>query len=437
MVVEPPDLWLADRRAEGYIEDVVWLMKKTIYGRRPAMQRWVDHLAAKLAEAGLERSAAHPSLFRSVSRGILLDAHADDFHGSAPDAATAEGFLAELGGLIVLETSVHARDGAEYEHLRRHRRHFLDHAVLRPHGRYVDEVLAALGLEAAKPAATPAVVGGSGRQSSQEENDDEEKLPPTEAAHYRSCLGLLLYVAADRWDIQRECSVLARALKEPTRGSMAGLRRLARYLRGTGDMTLRLRRSAGARARAARGGQRRGGGRGADEDVGPRCLLRVFSDSDWASAAEGRHSRSSWAIEANGSFLASGSRRQGVITTSSGEAELYAATGALSEGLGMAAAVAFAGFSVRLELCLDSAAARGILKREGLGKLKHIDVRCLWAQQVVKSGRAFLATVAGDDNPADLGTKPLARPRLRKLCLMMGMMCSAFDEEEAAAKTSR
>ena len=57
---------------------------------------------------------------------------------------------------------------------------------------------------------------------------------------------------------------------------------------------------------------------------------------------------------------------------------------------------------------MDSAAARGICRREGVGKVKSLEVRTLWLQQVVKAKTLTLKTVKSQDNRADLGTETVA-----------------------------
>ena len=68
----------------------------------------------------------------------------------------------------------------------------------------------------------------------------------------------------------------------------------------------------------------------------------------------------------------------------------------------------FFGCQIEAALHMDSAAARGICRREGVGKVKALEVRTLWLQQVVKAKALTLKTVKSQDNCADLGTKMLA-----------------------------
>ena len=76
---------------------------------------------------------------------------------------------------------------------------------------------------------------------------------------------------------------------------------------------------------------------------------------------------------------------QDTVALSSGEAELKATCKGVAEGLGLQTLAAFLTQApVPLEHFGDATAAFGILKREGSGALKHLDVRQLWVQEVVR-----------------------------------------------------
>ena len=107
-----------------------------------------------------------------------------------------------------------------------------------------------------------------------------------------------------------------------------------------------------------------------------------------------------------GGLLKSWSSTQGSVAMSSGEAEYYALVKAASEALGMQALAADLGWSWKVLLWLDSSAAKGIASRMGLGRVRHLEVRFLWLQEVVRKGRVIIKKVAGERNPADILTKP-------------------------------
>ena len=58
----------------------------------------------------------------------------------------------------------------------------------------------------------------------------------------------------------------------------------------------------------------------------------------------------------------------------------------------------------------DAAAAIGICRRRGLGRVRHLAVADLWVQDRLRTGHVELVKVAGQDIVADLLTKYLDRP---------------------------
>ena len=82
------------------------------------------------------------------------------------------------------------------------------------------------------------------------------------------------------------------------------------------------------------------------------------------------------------------SKTQPTLALSSGEAELAAIVKATSEGLGLMTVMAEFDIPVDLVVKSDAVAAIGIVKRQGLGRVRHLAVADLWVQQRSKRGRS-------------------------------------------------
>ena len=106
------------------------------------------------------------------------------------------------------------------------------------------------------------------------------------------------------------------------------------------------------------------------------------------------------------------SRRQGVQSTSSAEAELYGACSVCLEWLG---------YEVDYRLHVDSSSAKATIRREGVGKVKHLDVRSLWLQQERQQHGLNMMKIPGEQNPADLGTKSHGVQRFEMLKRLIGL----------------
>ena len=103
------------------------------------------------------------------------------------------------------------------------------------------------------------------------------------------------------------------------------------------------------------------------------------------------------------------SSTQKIVTLSSGEAELAGIGRGSAEALGLRSLAADFGIECVVKVYADSAAAIGICRRSGIGKVRHLAVGQLWVQERVRSGDLELYKVLGTDNPADLLTKHVPR----------------------------
>merc|ERR1712026_278619 len=67
---------------------------------------------------------------------------------------------------------------------------------------------------------------------------------------------------------------------------------------------------------------------------------------------------------------------------------------------------------VDLVIKSDAVAAIGIVKRQGLGRVRHLAVADLWVQQRSKCGQVCYQKLEGKRNTSDILTKPVERETL-------------------------
>ena len=115
------------------------------------------------------------------------------------------------------------------------------------------------------------------------------------------------------------------------------------------------------------------------------------------------------------------STTQKTRATSSAEAEFYAIIEGASRGLGFKSLATDLGSVLKLVIFSDASAGRSLAFRNGLGKVRHIETKYLWVQDLVKEGRVQLLKVKGTENPADLGTKHLSIAETEKHLLGIGL----------------
>jgi hypothetical protein len=141
----------------------------------------------------------------------------------------------------------------------------------------------------------------------------------------------------------------------------------------------------------------------------PMSVVEVHSDANWAGCKLSRKSSSGGTIAIGGHLIRAYSKTQSVIAKSSGESELYAAVRASAEGLGILTLFADFGLkNMKASVGMDASAAIGIAQRQGIGKLRHVEVDVLWLQEQQARRLLPIVKVPGPRNPSDMGTKNVA-----------------------------
>merc|ERR1711997_781228 len=79
-------------------------------------------------------------------------------------------------------------------------------------------------------------------------------------------------------------------------------------------------------------------------------------------------------------------------------------------------------FDIKAQLKIkgDAVAAMGMVKRQGLGRVRHLAVADLWIQQKAKSGTAVFEKLPGADNTSDIMTKAVEADVLEKHIKALG-----------------
>ena len=245
--------------------------------------------------------------------------------------------------------------------------------------------------------------------------DKTEELSAHDGSIYRSCVGILLYLSPDLPQCQYVIRYLSTFSSKPTQKTMVVLKHLVGYLAGHADQHVSLRW--------------KGIHSGLIKDY--ECeepVLEVFSDADWASDRDTRRSVSGSAIFFGGCLVYSSSRTQKIVSLSSAESETYAAASAVMDAILIRAIISWVLQSTIL-MCLyiDSSAARGILPRRGVGRLRHLSCRVLWLQNLVGEKLLMVKAVLGAINPSDIATKRLSISRLESLLYLFGIWDSASN----------
>ncbi|CAK0790038.1 unnamed protein product [Prorocentrum cordatum] len=134
--------------------------------------------------------------------------------------------------------------------------------------------------------------------------------------------------------------------------------------------------------------------------------LRADGDADWAApTAVARKSTSGGTVRFGSHTWECYSTSQATQALSSGESEFYALGSFAARGLQMKFVLDEVGIEVRLVVASDSAAARGMAQRRGVGKVRHLELRYLWMQERIRLQMFELVKEDARKMVADILTK--------------------------------
>ena len=126
------------------------------------------------------------------------------------------------------------------------------------------------------------------------------------------------------------------------------------------------------------------------------------------------------------------SKAQATIAKSSAESELFGIVRATCETLGFITLVQDMGKEMNSRLHMDALAAQGIIERQGLSKVRHLDVNTLWLQERLARDAVPLTKIPGPYNCADWMTKHVPAELIKRHSERMSLEFREGRTERAA-----
>ena len=384
--------WVYTCLPEGHEQKGKWArLCSSMYGTRDAASIWRDTWAEVLKDCSMKVGTACPAFFCSHDGALRSLCHGDDF-GEVARRKQLQTFGKILQKRFEVKQTGHigfsASNAKELKILNRAIKidALNDEMTLEADTKLVEDVLETMKLIGAKGVDSPRV-----RQNEEQtiQIESSKNLTSVESTLYRSSVMKLAYVAQDRIDIAEAVTCLTRHMKEPRSAIMQELKRLGRYLvkkRQTSEAT-----------------------------------LQVHVDSDWASDLLGRRSTTGVIVRRCKNLLSHMSCLQTLAALSNGEAEYYALIRGACTSLVIESHHQDWMIDVPIKIYSDSSAARSVVRRRGIGgRLTHLQTRHLWLQCRIALGHLKLDVVAGEQNPADILTKPLPGRMIREWSAYVG-----------------
>ncbi len=303
---------------------------------------------------------------------------------TGPEKELKEVF-AEMAKHIMIKMEPMLFPGGEGSFLRRTHAWGDEGLVTVPNKQLLEDLKEILNMSSCRPVGTPATKAWSYQEG------DQEELSAADHTLYRTAVGKLLFVAQDRADIKYATKECARDLATPTGLSMRKVK-----------------------------------------DSKAWDQIDVFCDSVWAACIKTRRSTSGIVLKVGGNTLGTWSKTQATVALGSGEAEFVALHQGLLEGLAMRLLMKeLLGRDFKIILDTDSTVARAMAMRSGPGKVKHIDLKMMFIQELIAKKFVEVKKIGTLANCADLLTKAVDESTLTRLLWDVGV--SKFDSSEVAA----
>ena len=125
------------------------------------------------------------------------------------------------------------------------------------------------------------------------------------------------------------------------------------------------------------------------------------------------------------------SKTQLIIAKSSGDSELYGVIKGSSEGLRLVTLAGDLGMEPKSRVHVDATAAKGMVERRGISRVRHIEADHLWIQEMEARRMLPIGKVDGGENPADLMTKNVGIEFAKKHMEKMGIRFAEGRSEAA------
>ena len=247
---------------------------------------------------------------------------------------------------------------------------------------YTVSILRTLKMENCKPLPTPCPITCS---TASTKLDDNPHL-------YRRVVGALQYLLFTRPDIAYAINQACRSMHSPQSADCIRLKHLLRYLKGTVTHGLYF------NSRSS-------------------TSLTAFSDADWAGDSNDRRSNSGFLIYFGNNLISWSSKKQPTVARSSTEAEYKAIANATSEIMWTTSLFReLQIISSPPKLWCDNIGATYLLANLVFHAcMKHIEVDFHFVRELVAACRLRVCVIAGNNQTADLLTKPLPKSRFHQL----------------------
>jgi hypothetical protein len=359
-------------------------LDRAIYGCVESANLWHKLAKKTLEKGGYVQSPADLCIFNKYYKGnqVTICLHVDDFFVTCADADVFDELEAHL--ISEFNTGVNRHDGVIHSYIGMLFDFSIYGCVTVTMDGFVADVLKLSGINGT--AETPAGMDLF------ELNVSSPELTTNDREIFHSEVAKLLYLAKRvRPDILLPCGYLATRVHDARESDRKKLNRIFKYLNAYPKLGLTF---------------------GSDGPVSVKC----YADESYGVHADGKsHTGSN--IVVGGTVLAHSTKQQ-IVTKSSTEAELVAASDMGSQLIWVRDFLLGQGYDVGpAVLYQDNQSTMALLKRGSAAssRSRHINIRYFWLKDRVELGELEVIYMPTEDMVSDLLTKPLQGEQFRKL----------------------
>ena len=371
-------------------ENLVCKLNKSLYGLKQSPRCWNEKFTSHMKSLGFKESTADPCVFTRINkRGKVevIAVYVDDLILLAETQEEMQQMKTSLTSTFKM------KDLGELHYCLGINVHIGQNSVSLCQSQYLVKLLEKYSLSEANTVATP-----MDYNVKLVKNDGSSKL--ADQLLYQSMVGSLLHAArATRPDIAHAVSVVSKFNSEPTEAHMKAVKRIFRYIKGTINLSLNY----------------NGNGK----------PMFGYSDADWASDSDDRHSTSGNAFLLAGGAISWLSQKQQTVALSTCEAEYMALAVAAQEAIWLRRLLKdlqLIDTEEPTEILEDNQGAIAMSKNPvGHKRTKHIDIKHHFIRETIQAGTIVLTYCPTKDMVADTFTKALPRDQFEMLRRELGL----------------
>lgn len=371
-------------------------LQKSLYGLKQAPRAWYSTLSQKVQALGFHRSRADTSLFlfRRGKVTIYMLIYVDDIIIASSCAQATDRLIAQLRDAFAVKDlgTLTYFLGVEVTPTR-------DGLAL-TQSKYAADLLHRVNMHACKPTPTP--------MSSTERLSKESGTPlnDEDAFRYRSTVGSLQYLCLTRPDLAFAVNKTCQFLQHPTDVHWAAVKRVLRYIQGTLQLGITIRRS-------------------------DSVDMSAYSDADWAGCPDDRRSTGGFAVYLGNNLVSWSARKQPTVSRSSTEAEYKAIANATAEVTWIQSLLKELGVVQRTAptLWCDNLGATFLTANPVFhARTKHIEIDFHFVREKVAAGALQVRFISSADQIADIFTKALPRDAFVRLKYDLNLYSTRCDQ---------